>query len=325
LVSDTDGVLLNQVVHHDTPFACFTVGRAFDRARLEALDALFELDHAWEHHHGGFYECFMAEVGPRLPRDWVTALVARMSGLSGLPLHPHVGATVQRMEHGQQARVHTDRPLLGFEALRLVVQLKDDWRPGDGGVFRAHGSSAEHPVVWSRPPRRNQAVGFQMGPSSFHSVTPVCGVRRTVVFNFWHVANPPALAGKVRGLFEGCRFDLLGDEIDALAMDAEGAHDEEVTYMAGLVAWVLRQWALPAPVWALGYRQALAAPPPWEGGEPLSGDAAAVALARWVAWLHAEDVRLDWWSVLQRRLAGARLEGPAGDWLRRCVPTGDAT
>jgi hypothetical protein len=49
---------------------------------------------------------------------------------TGLPLCAPVGATVQRMEPGQFAGPHTDRPLLGSRggAARLFLQLGKIYR-----------------------------------------------------------------------------------------------------------------------------------------------------------------------------------------------------
>jgi hypothetical protein len=308
--------LLRAPIHHRDPFPCLTVDEALPAEILALLEALFEEEHDWEHHHGGFYECFLTEVSERLPADFSAALVERMAALLDQPLTSRVKVTLQRMEPGQQARVHTDRPLLGFEAARLIVQLQRGWEPGDGGVFCLHPDAAGLVTAWERPPRHNQGFGFVMGLRSFHSVSPVVRARRSVVFHFWHAGNSVELARQVRALFEGCRFDRLPATVVAEAAEAELRWPEEASYRAGLVAWVLHRWGEPEAVVLAGYREELEAVPPWVGE---AGGDAVIGLARWVAELYAGEVSVEAWEGVRTRLVRGEVSELVGRWWGVCL------
>lgn len=307
------------IERHDDPFPCFTVDRALSEPLAAELRAMFDEPHAWEHHHGGFYECYLTEVSARVPAAFQAQLARQWAGLFEEPLTERVKVTLQRMEPGQQARVHTDRPLLGFETARLIVQLGERWSPGEGGVFCVHPDPAGERVSWERAPAWNQGFAFSMGKRSFHSVTPVRGMtRRTAVFHFWHAGNSPALAQQVRSLFEGCRFDRLPAEVVRVAERAERSEPEELTWRAGLLAWALHAWGVSGAGVAEAYLAALCSPEPWEQQGALSGQEATVALGRWVVELYAGEVDLRAWERLQRRLGP--VQGAAEGWRARCFP-----
>jgi hypothetical protein len=190
---------------------------------------------------------------------------------------------------------------VGFESARLVVQLNRHWRPGDGGVLQVHDDEVGSRVLASQPPRFNSAFGFALHPGSYHSVTVTTKPRRTLVFNFWHLGNSPALAGAVQALFARMQFGELPGLLDQDRIQAEATLPEEQTYLALVVATALQRWGLPEAVILAGYRAALGAPVP---ADPAA--ATVVALAQWAAWLQVEGFDLGQWQRLSLVLAESR-------------------
>ena len=289
------------------PFCLFTLDEALPEDRLVALEALFDGAPAWVRHDDHFYECFIAEVTDDLDGAWLRVLARRMAEVTALDLTDAVQVTIQRMVPGDHAEPHTDRPLLGYEAARLVLQLDAGWSSGDGGLFRAFADDA--PIL-ERPPRRNQAVGFALTSRSLHEVTPTARERRSVVFNFWHAGNSAAVEAMVRGLFEGMDFGALPEAVWQVAEPAEASHPEETTRRAAAIAVALLAWGYSPDETAEGYTLALA-PTGEEALEPDRELPVAVALAGWLHRLYTEDFDLDRWASLrQRLLAGAPHQHP---------------
>jgi len=290
--------MLEKPRHLDAPFCLFTLEGALSEARLVALEALFDAEPAWVRHEDHFYECFIAEVTDALDRRWLQALARRMAEHTGLDLVDAVQVTIQRMTPGDHADPHTDRPLLGYEAARLVLQLDAQWEPVDGGLFRAFDGDA--PIL-ARAPSRNQAVGFALTSRSLHEVTPTARIRRSVVFNFWHAGNSAAVEALVRGLFVGMDFGSLPEAVWRRAEQAEVTHSEEATHRASAVSIALLAWGYSPQETAEGYTLALEAP----STPTMSPDqeiVIAVALAGWLHRLYTEDFDIERWTALRQRL-----------------------
>ena len=292
------------------PFDCFTVEAALSEdllARLEALRA--EGDLAWEHHRVSFYEALLCDVTARLEPAPLEALRAGVAHWLGLPLAPGVTVTLQRMAPGHRADPHTDRPLVGYEAARLVVQLTRGWAPGDGGVFLAFADPAGPPAL-RRPPIFNQGFGFALTRRAHHAVTPTARERLSAVFNFWHVGNTSALGEATRAFFAGMRFADLPPALDPLVAAAEAAREEAACARAAAAAWALWRWGRPSAEVVTGYQQALA-------GGPIGGG--AIGLARWLERLHRVDFDPALWARLAPAQAAA-LAGPAEALRRLAFP-----
>lgn len=270
--------MLDAPTHHSHPFPFFTAPAAFPDAVLDDLRGRFDGGLAWAR-HDSFYRCHMAhlhDLDPSLLRE----LAARMRTLTGEPMTDEVSATAQRMDPTDHALPHTDRPLLGYETARLVVQLDPGWRPEHGGAFHALGSQDAADVALVVPPLRGSAVGFVMGPSTWHEVTPTTRPRHTVVFHFTHAGNTPAVERAVRATLSDLRLGDLPPELDGPAAEAEATRPEEATRRAILTAALLHRWGAGPEDLVAAYPRAV---------DDLDPVAPAERLARWVVRLHTED------------------------------------
>lgn len=290
-------LLASSYLHHE-PFAYFTCADALPTTLLNRLDALYGAPLVWQHHTDSFYRAYLCDVSAHLDAGFCKELSARMRVLVGMPLTNAVRATLQRMEPGQYALPHTDRPLVGYEAARLVVQLNRDWRSEDGGQLSIHPDERGKQTVVSYSPRWNTAFGFAMGPRSFHSVRLVTALRRTVVLNFWHAGNTAALATWISAQFNGMRFDFSGT-LGQLADHTEPQVPEEDSFRAGCVAYLLLRWGFSEGEACSGYQAGL---------QPLTGPegSASVLLARWVARLWRHDFDPTLWQRLAPRFTTQR-------------------
>lgn len=218
---------------------------AFSEEQCAALEQLFLQDSEWQHQDGEFYRCSLCNVTETIPATFQTEILARMREITGLPLVNRVLVTAQRMLPGQVIGIHSDRPLLGYEIARLVVQLNKQWQAEHGGVLELF-SSPEGKAVFSVNPEYNKAVGFLLHEDSYHGVTEVTQPRQTVVFNFWHMANTPELAAHVQALFANLHFSEFPETLNPVASAAESILSEEVTFRAGTAAIALHRWGYDA-------------------------------------------------------------------------------
>jgi len=313
--------LLQDPVAHTTPFRCFTFDTALPERWCAALEAQFAAEPDWQHHVLPFYEALVADVTAELPADWWPLLRERVSALVGFRLGEQVRVTIQRMEPGHRADPHTDRPLVGYEVARLVVQLTPSWQPGDGGLFRGHPDEAGEVIALEREPLRNRGFVFEMTPETHHSVTHVVRRRHAVVFNFWHAGNPEPLADQVEALFADFRVDGLPRALDALAAEVEATEPEEVSERASSVAWALQAWGYPPEVVVAGYTQSVALGEALPSEAPQHEAGVAIELARWVASLHLDPFRASRWEQARALLAPVQPEQwPAlADWWGRTL------
>jgi Rps23 Pro-64 3,4-dihydroxylase Tpa1-like proline 4-hydroxylase len=292
--------LLLQPVHHSHPFPFFLLNAAFSAEQCAALERLFSQDIAWQHRDAAFYRCSLSDVTGIIPATFQAEILARMREITGLPLVNRVLVTAQRMQPGQVIGIHSDRPLLGYEIARLVVQLNKQWQAEHGGVLELF-SSPEGESVFSVTPEYNKAFGFLLHAESYHGVTKVTHPRQTVVFNFWHMANTPELAAHIEALFANLHFSEFPPALNPVASAAESSLPEEVTFLAGTAAIALQRWGYDAATVVAGYRHTAGL------SSCASCDAetdAAVLLADWVAYLYRDSFDLLRWHSLQNALAG---------------------
>jgi hypothetical protein len=292
--------LLLKPIHHHHPFPFFFVNAAFSEEQCAALDQLFSKDIEWQHRDGAFYRCSICDVTELIPATFQAEILARMREITGLPLVNRMLVTAQRMQPGQVIGIHSDRPFLGYEIARLVVQLNKHWEAEHGGVLELF-SSPESEAVLGVNPEYNKAVGFLLHADSYHAVTEVTQPRQTVVFNFWHMANTPELAAHVEALFANLHFSEFPAALNPIASAAESSLPEEVTLLAGTAAIALHRWGYDAATVVTGYK--------YTAGLSAcdTGDAetyAAVLLADWVAYLYRDSFDLLRWKNLQSALAG---------------------
>ncbi len=308
--------MLLQPIHHHHPFPFFIVNAAFSEEQCAALDQLFSQDIEWQQRDGEFYRCSMCDVTEIIPGLFKAEILARMCEITGLPLVKRVLVTAQRMLPGQAIGLHSDRPFLGYEIARLVVQLNKQWLPEHGGVLELF-SSPEGVAVFSVNPEYNKAVGFLLHADSYHAVTEVTQPRLTVVFNFWHMANTPELAAHIAALFANLNFSEFPAALNPVASAAESSLSEEVTLLAGTAALALHRWGYDAATVVIGYRHSAGLSP----CEPSDAETyAAVLLADWVAYLYRDSFDLDRWSNLQSALAGIEIFPRLMPTWQLCLP-----
>lgn len=308
--------MLLQPIHHHHPFPFFFVNAAFSEDQCAALDQLFSQDIEWQHRGGTFYHCSICDVTETIPITFQAEILARMREITGLPLVNRVLVTAQRMLPGQVIGIHSDRPFLGYEIARLVVQLNKQWQSEHGGVLELF-SSPEGEAVLSVNPEYNKAVGFLLDADSYHAVTEVTRPRQTVVFNFWHMANTPELAAHIETLFANLHFSEFPASLNPVASMAESSLSEEVTLLAGTAAIALHRWGYDAATVVIGYQHSAGL------STCDTGDAeayAAVLLAEWVAYLYRESFDMERWNNLQSALAGIEMFPRLMPTWQLCLP-----
>jgi len=286
--------VLPQVIHRVDPYPYFFGSDAVPRDVLHILTDLFSEDLPWDR-HDSFYHGFFAEVADRVGMPLRQQVASRLRELTGLPLADDVTITAQRMEPGDHVPPHTDRPLLGFEAVRMVLQLDDASDAGAGGVFHVHADAAGGQISWSHASRRGDAIVFVLRTSSHHSVSVTQRSRRTLVFHARHLGNDAEVANYVQAVYSKMRFDQFPASLDPLIAEAEtGDSFVDKTRGAACVAWALMQWGCEDEVIGTGYRSALA-----DG--KFDDDIGPVALARWLSFLWTEHFDVDIWAELADR------------------------
>ncbi len=308
--------MLLQPIHHQTPFPFFAVDATFSEEQCAALEQLFVQDNEWQHRDGAFYRCSLCDVTDAIPATFHADVLARMREITGLPLIKRFMVTAQRMLPGHVIGIHSDRPLLGYEIARLVVQLNKNWQAEHGGVLELFASPAGE-AVFRVNPEHNKAFGFLLHPKSYHGVTEVTQPRQTVVFNFWHVANTPELEDHIKALFANLHFSELPAALDPIATDAEANLPEEVTFRAGTAAIALHRWGYDAATVVSGYQYSAGL----NGGETHDAETyAAVRLADWVAYLYRDSFDLARWEILRGELEGVDMFPRLLSTWQLCVP-----
>lgn len=292
--------MLLQPNHQEYPFPFFKVTSAFSEEQCTVLENLFFQAGEWQHRDGAFYRCSLRDVTASIPSSFQSEVLDRMRDITGLPLDNHVVVTAQQMQPGQAIGIHSDRPLLGYESFRLVVQFNKQWQTKHGGVLELF-SSPESEAVMSVNPEYNEAFGFFLHEDSYHSVTEVTQPRQTIVFNFWHAANTSELAAHVQALFSNINFSELPASLDPVASTAEMNLPEDTTYRAGTTAVALQRWGYSEATIIAGYQHS--------AGLALCDASdietyAAVLLADWIAHLYRDSFDLARWKTLQSNLDG---------------------
>lgn len=308
--------MLLQPNHHDNPFPFFYVTSAFSEEQCAALECLFLQAGEWQHRDGAFYRCSLRDVTENIPARFQSEVLGRMREITGLPLVNRVVVTAQRMLPGHVIGLHSDRPLLGYEIARLVVQLNRQWQADHGGVLQLF-TSPESDAVFSINPGYNEAFGFLLHADSYHGVTEVSQPRQTVVFNFWHAANTPELAAHVQALFTDVHFSALPAALNSVASVAELSLPEDTTFRAGTTAVALHRWGYDEATIVAGYQHSV--------GLSICDNAdaetyAAVLLADWIAFLYRDSFDLARWKILQSELEGIEMFARLKPTWQLCLP-----
>ncbi|WP_346014686.1 2OG-Fe(II) oxygenase [Thiocystis violacea] len=252
----------------------------------------------------------------KIPVSFKSEILARMRELTQLPLVDRVVVTAQRMLPGHVIGIHSDRPLLGYEMARLVVQLNQQWRPEHGGVLELF-SSPDGKAVVRVDPEYNTAFGFPLHAGSYHGVTEVTRPRQTVVFNFWHVANTPELAEYVQALLANLHFSEFPAALNPVASSAESTLPEETTFRAGTAAVALQRLGYDDATIVTGYRHS-AGLAICETGD-METDV-AVLLADWMAYLYRDSFDLARWNSLRNTLDGVAMVPRLRPAWQLCLP-----
>jgi len=307
--------LLLQLSHHTNPFPFFKITSAFSKEQCTLLESLFIQDGEWQHRDGAFYRCSLRDVTECIPATFKNEVIDKMCEITGLPLTDRIAVTAQRMLPGQAIGIHSDRPLLGYEAVRLVVQLNKYWQPEHGGVLELHSSPDSEAFV-NVNPVYNEAFGFLLNADSYHGVTEATQLRQTVVFNFWHAANTPELEAHVKTLFRNINFSELPAALNSVAVVAESNLAEELTFLAGTTAMALVRWGYDDATVIAGYQYSTGL------SDCDSYDAetcAAVLLADWISRLYRDSFDLERWEILRSELEGiGRFVRLRSTW-KRCL------
>ena len=289
--------------HHHTPFPYFVAGPAFSGEQCAMLEQVFFNHGDWQHRDGAFYRCALRDVTAEIPAAFLGEVTTRMREITGLPLVERILVTAQIMTPGQSIGIHSDRPLLGYESVRLVVQLNPNWQAEHGGVLQLF-ASPEGEVVAEIHPVFNAAFGFVLNEHSYHAVTQVTQPRHSLVFNFWHAANTAELAAHVQALFANFHFSELPASLNPVITEAEQALPEDTTLLAGTTAIALQRWGYDDATIAAGYQYSTGLPTQAAKG---SETWAAIRLADWVAHLHRESFDLVQWESLRSELEGTEV------------------
>ena len=308
--------MLSQPSHHSHPFPFFHVTSAFSVEQCAALELLFVQAGEWQHRDGAFYRCSLREVTESLPAAFQSEVLERMREITGLPLVNRLVVTAQRMLPGQIIGIHSDRPLLGYEIARLVVQLNPHWQTEHGGVLELF-ASPEGDAVTSLNPDYNEAFGFLLHADSYHGVTEVTQPRQSVVFNFWHAANTPELEAYVQTLFANIHFSELPATLDTIASAAESSLAEDITFRAGTAAVALVRWGYDDATVVAGYQHS-AGLLTCEAND--AETYTAVLLADWIARLYRETFDLAQWETLSSELEGIEMFPRLISAWQLCLP-----
>jgi len=283
--------LLAKVRRHEHPFAFYDCTPALSLDDCRALERLFEGEQPWQHRSKGGYECAIRDATSEISAKLKTMLIREMRAITGIALMDRVQITVQQMEPGQHVGEHSDHPQLGYEFARLLLYLNNDWQPADGGVLELlDGPNGNATGI---PPRYNHAFAFLLHADSLHRVSEVHRLRKSVVFNFWHPANSPALAAAIDELLAGKHLSELPEEMDAWVSPIECLLDEETSARANVAAIVLHRWGYDARVATAGYYACAG-----RSWRVESETIAAVRLAVWIATLHQGIFDLAGWRLL---------------------------
>lgn len=280
------------------------------------FEELFSDCKRWQQREGGFYQCRLREVTEEIPADFLSEIIERMRKVTELPLIDKCVVTAQQMMPGHIIGIHSDRPLVGYEIARLVVQFNKEWQLEDGGVLKLFLSPDEK-AVFDVYPRYNEAFGFVLHEKSYHAVTRVNKLRQTIVFNFWHAANTPELENYVKTLFSNIHFSELPASLNCDAVFAESTLPEEITLLAGTAAVALHRWGLNEATVADGYR--------YSAGLKTFDNAtteaqSSILLADWLARMYRNNFDLELWKTLKRKLKNADFSQNLNPIWELCFP-----
>lgn len=306
----------------DQPFSHFSVNETFSQELCDSLEPLFVLEGEWQHRDGSFYQCDILDVTEHIAVEVQQGVLRQLREISGLPLvEDRVLVTAQRMHPGQAIGIHSDRPLLGYEIIRLVVQFNKHWQADHGGVLELFSSKQGDAVVTVNP-EHNKGFIFVLNENSYHGVTQALQPRQSLVFNFWHVANTPELEEHIKELFADLHFSELPKSLDPIASAAQADLAEDLSLMADTAAVALKRWGYSESTIIMGYQHCAGLAVEQNLDEETY---AAIRLADWVASLYRQSFNLEKWNTLYGELAKLTVPKRLETTWQFCLPNVDAT
>jgi hypothetical protein len=182
----------------DVPFRYFLAARCLSPETEAALLEWFDDDAPWRLVETDFYEQFEFDLrdvdlpeplGALVAPDMLDRLRLRMQAALHDRLGPDVQVVAHRLDPGQRIAIHND-VREGGETHRLTIQLNRGLGDEDGGFFMLFGSDDPSDVHRILRPVSGSAIGFAIGPSSYHAVSRLHGgTRFTLVYSFHAAAR----------------------------------------------------------------------------------------------------------------------------------------
>ena len=192
-IKPSDKVLaFEYIVTRTSPFPHFISPRFYTEEFSNTLLSWLESTNAWNLKETALYAQY--ELGFSKVKDYPEirtvsdgAVLARVrdevSRVFNVPLSRRINISAHKLVPGQYGGIHTDN--VPGETHRLVVQLNRGRSDDSGGnlVFLSGSSPQDVETVFKQ--KTNSAVGFPLGPGSYHAITQVkTGVRFTIIYTF---------------------------------------------------------------------------------------------------------------------------------------------
>ena len=188
-----DVIVFDKVVRRTDPYLHILSPRFYTETFAETLLAWLENESHWSLNESMGYQQY--ELGfsrfthcKEIAGLWDGRVLAHIRDGAhrafGLPVSGRINISAHKMLPGQQGYIHTDK--VPHETHRVVVPLNRgrgaDW--GGNLVLLSGSKPADMSVVFKQT--SNSAVGFGLGPKSYHAISRVkTGTRFTVIYTFF--------------------------------------------------------------------------------------------------------------------------------------------
>lgn len=202
-LADPAAVRLSPSALKTDPFRYFVTEGCLQSELEEQLLAWFETSAPWRLVETDFYEQFeFSLLHVDLPealqpvRDptALRELGVVMGDAFGVRFDDRISLVAHKLVPGQRIAIHNDF-LKGEETHRLTVQLNRGLSDDDGGFFMLFNSFEASDVHKILRPVHGTALGFEIGPHSYHAVSRLRGGERyTIVFSFYADRAQPSQA-----------------------------------------------------------------------------------------------------------------------------------
>ena len=192
VVRPVDVLAFDQVVPKTDPYAHIVSPRFYTKPFADKLLAWLESEPTWRlkdtiryaQYEFGFSQFKHCKEIEGL---WNGAVLARLRQevirASGVAVSNRMNISAHKSVPGQFAYIHTDE--VPEEVYRVIVQLNHGRPDNSGGnlILLAGSKPADMAVVFRQV--SNSAVGFELGPKSYHAVGRVhSGSRFTIIYTF---------------------------------------------------------------------------------------------------------------------------------------------